>query len=138
VLSILARERKRRAGEADDAADDDERPSSTRVPATFSPWNALPVVSAQSVGRTVPVPPPAEGGVIGSLVATVVLGFEVMVALVTGPVFYVLRAVGRGVDRTMRSVPGVLGSTLRLGLFLLLLSLLGAAVSLVALLLFLD
>jgi hypothetical protein len=91
-------------------------------------------VGAPSVGRTVPVPPAADGGLIGSVAAMLVLGFEVMVAILSGPVFYVLRAVGRGVDRAFKPVPGFFGTTLKLGLFLVLLAMLGGAVALLVLL----
>ena len=63
-------------------------------------------------------------------------GVLFMVALVTGPIFYVLRGVGRGVDRTMRSARGALGSALKLSLFLFLLALIGAVLTLFALLLY--
>ena len=134
MLAMLARERQRRSG---DPQENGENGAVAVRASSFSPWNQLPVVSAPSVGRTVPVPP-AVDSLLGSVASTVVLGFEVMVALVTGPIFYVLRNVGRGADRTLRSVPGALGSTLKLALFLLTLALLGAAFALVVLFLVLD
>jgi len=134
ILGILARERKRRSKPVGtiQLSDDDSSSAEQSGSQTFSPWNALPAVGAASVGRTVPVPPAVDGGFIGSLAATFVLGFEVMLAILSGPVFYVLRGVGRGVDRAFQPVPGFFGSSLKLVFFLILLSVLGGLVALVA------
>ena len=134
ILGMLARERKRRnkGGGSIRLSDDDSSSAEQGGSQTFSPWNALPAVAAASVGRTVPVPPAVDGGFIGSLAATFVLGFEVMLAILSGPVFYVLRGVGRGVDRAFQPVPGFFGSSLKLVFFLILLAILGGLVALVA------
>jgi len=134
ILGMLARERTRRSSHtgATFLSDDDSRDGEESGSQTFSPWNSLPAVGAASVGRTVPVPPAADGGLIGSLGATLVLGFEVMLAILSGPVFYVLRGLGRGLDRAFQPVPGFFGSSLKLVFFLVLLSALGGFVALVA------
>ncbi len=126
MLSILARERTRREG-GDGVIVDASR--------GFRPWDTLPGMGASTAGRTVPVPPSAEGGVVGSLLATIALGFEVMVALVSGPILYVLRGAGRSADRALSFVPGALGSVLKLVLFLMLLAFLGALVAVLLLML---
>ncbi len=129
LLALLARERALR-----DGASDKPVPIGAALGA-FRPWDALPA-GALTAGRTVPVPPRAEGGVAGAFAATVALGFEVMVALVSGPILYVLRGVGRGVDRVLRFVPGALGSVLKLVLFLVLLAVLGAVLAALGLMFF--
>ena len=134
ILGMLARERSRRtsSGGATFLLDDGDDSESRAGSQTFSPWNALPVVGAASVGRTVPVPPAVDGGLLGTIAATFVLGFEVMLAILSGPIFYVLRGVGRGVDRAFQPVPGLFGSSLKLLFFLALLFILGGLVALVA------
>jgi serine/threonine protein kinase len=81
-----------------------------------------------ALSATVPVPPRAEGGVPGTIVATFVLGTEILGALLTGPLLVSLRGVGRSVDRAARSVPGILGSTLRFMIYLVICLLVGALV----------
>ncbi len=134
ILGMLARERNRRtdSGGATFLFDDGDDSESRAGSQTFSPWNALPVVGAASVGRTVPVPPAVDGGLLGTIAATFVLGFEVMLAILSGPIFYVLRGVGRGVDRAFQPVPGLFGSSLKLLFFLALLFILGGLVAMVA------
>jgi len=85
-------------------------------------------------GGTIPVPPRTEGGILGAVGAAVVLGGEILGALVTGPVVVALRATGAVVDRGVRRVPGLLGAGLRFGAFLLLLGLLGGMVAALVLL----
>ncbi len=78
---------------------------------------------------TVPVPPRAEGGLFGTLLASLALGAEILGALVSGPVLVVLRGTGHVVDRAVRGVPGFLGASLRLFLFLVMLACLGGLVA---------
>ncbi|MFT5287799.1 MAG: serine/threonine protein kinase [Planctomycetota bacterium] len=134
ILGMLARERKRRGSNTHPGAGSERgaEDSASSGSQTFSPWNALPAMSAASVGRTVPVPPAVDGGIIGSVAATLVLGFEVMVSIVSGPVFSVLRGVGRSVDRAFQPAPGVFGSTLKLLIFLALLAGLGGLITLIS------
>ncbi len=76
--------------------------------------------------QTVPVPPRTEGGVVGTLFATVALGIEVMVSLFTGPVRQAAKGVGRAGDRVIRGVPGACGGALRLIAFFTVLFVVGA------------
>ena len=82
---------------------------------------------------TVPVPPRAEGGFIGSVVQSFVVGAEILGALVTGPVMVVARRSAHAFDRTVRGLPAVLGGLVRLVLFLVLMGLIGAACAFVLL-----
>jgi len=91
------------------------------------------VPSGGSERGTVPVPPRAEGGVLGSIASSLVLGAEILGALVSGPVVMVLRSSGRLTDHLLRRVPGVLGRLARFGAFLVLLAALGGLVSFVLL-----
>ena len=92
-----------------------------------APPEPRPNARARSArAQTVPVPPRAEGGLIGTLFATVALGVEVMVSLLTGPVRQGLVGVGRAGDRVMRGVPSACGGVLRLVGFFLLLFVVGA------------
>jgi len=75
---------------------------------------------------TVPVPPRTSGGLVGSVVQSFVVGAEIMGALVTGPVLAFARGTVTSFDRVVRGVPSVLGTGIRLLLFLLLMGLLGA------------
>lgn len=84
-------------------------------------------------GSTIPVPPPAEGGVMGTISASAVLGAEIMTSLISGPVLVGIRGTGSFIDRVVRGVPGVLGSVIRLVLLMLLLALLGGVVAFVVL-----
>ena len=82
---------------------------------------------------TVPVPPRAEGGLLGSVVQSVVVGAEIMGALVTGPVMVFARGTARSLDRAARGLPGALGALMRLALFLVLMGVLGAVCAFVVL-----
>jgi len=75
---------------------------------------------------TVPVPPRASGGLVGNVVQSFVVGAEILGALVTGPVLAFARGTVQSFDRVVRGVPSVLGSGIRLVLFLLLMGLMGA------------
>jgi tRNA A-37 threonylcarbamoyl transferase component Bud32 len=75
---------------------------------------------------TVPVPPRAQGGFVGSVVQSVVVGAEIMGALVTGPVMVFGRGVAQVFDRIVRGVPALLGAGIRLVMFLILMGLIGA------------
>ena len=93
------------------------------------PGAGAPAVVAAGVG-TVPVPPRDTGGVLGTAVSAVVLGAEILGALVTGPVVYLLRGIGAGVDHLVRGLPGAVGALVRLLLFMLLCMAIGAVVAL--------
>jgi hypothetical protein len=82
---------------------------------------------------TVPVPPRAEGGFLGSVVQSLVVGAEIMGALITGPVMVFARGTAQVFDRIVRGVPAVLGVGIRLVLFLLLMGLIGAVCAFVLL-----
>ena len=73
-----------------------------------------------------PVPPRAEGGWVGNVLQSVVVGGEIMGALVTGPVLALLRGTAGFFDRALTGVPGFLGSLLRLLMMLVLMAILGA------------
>ncbi|HEX6886428.1 MAG TPA: serine/threonine-protein kinase [Planctomycetota bacterium] len=75
---------------------------------------------------TVPVPPRAEGGFLGSVAQSFVVGAEIMGALVTGPLLALARRAARGVDQLVRGLPGLLGSLVRFALYLVLMALIGA------------
>ena len=94
-----------------------------------------PALSASSSNMlaTVPVPPRADGGFVGSVVQSVVVGAEIMGALVTGPVMVFARSTARSFDRAARGLPGVLGALMRLAMFLVLMSVLGAVCAFVVL-----
>jgi hypothetical protein len=94
---------------------------------------AAPPVPAESLLSTVPVPPPAEGGWVGSVSQSVIVGAEIMGALVTGPLMMGLRSTAAVFDRVVRGVPGVLGGRIRLIILLVLMALLGALVSFIIL-----
>jgi hypothetical protein len=82
---------------------------------------------------TVPVPPRVEGGWIESLMQSIVVGAEIMGALITGPVLFVLRRVAGFCDRALRGVPRFLSGSLRLTMLLVSLALLGGFVALLVL-----
>ncbi len=87
------------------------------------------VETAPATAGTIPVPPRVAGGVLGTLLSTMVLGLEVLVTLVTGTMAQLLRFVqGRGRGLLPRT-GGFLSRTVRLLIFLLLLSLLGGGVT---------
>jgi len=86
---------------------------------------------------TIPVPPPASGGVLKTAWATVLLAFEVLVSLFRG----VARSAGRTIAGTnlggtmggvRRRTGRLVSASVRLFLFLLLLALLGGLATLVA------
>ncbi len=98
---------------------------------------AQPLAAAASPSSallaTVPVPPRAEGGFLGSVVQSVMVGAEIMGALVTGPALVFARGTARSFDRAARGLPGVLGALIRLVLFLVLMSVIGAVCAFVVL-----
>lgn len=118
--------------------DPDERALAASAASPFAaddaPWrvelrrqreeSARPPVAPALV--TVPVPPRATGGPVGSVVQSFVVGGEIMGALVTGPLLAVARGTVKSFDRVVRGVPAALGAGIRLLLFLLLMGLLGA------------
>lgn len=53
-----------------------------------------PTVSSLSAAQTVPVPPPVDGGPLGTLLASLVLSLEVLVSLLGGAAAWVLRGFG--------------------------------------------
>lgn len=85
---------------------------------------------------TIPVPPPASGGLVQTAWATVLLAFEVLVSLFRG----VARSAGRtiagsnpgGLTGVRRRTGRLVSATVRLALFLGLLALLGGLATLVA------
>lgn len=89
-----------------------------------------------SGAATVPVPPRAEGGVLGAALSSLVLGVEIMIAIVSGPITAVGRGLGRSADRLVRRVPGFLGRILRLGFFMLFFFVVGAVMTFAALVAF--
>jgi tRNA A-37 threonylcarbamoyl transferase component Bud32 len=82
---------------------------------------------------TVPVPPRAEGGFLGSVVQSLVVGGEILGALVTGPVMVLARRAAHAFDRTVRGLPAVLGGLVRLALFIVSMALIGAVCAFVLL-----
>jgi len=82
---------------------------------------------------TVPVPPRAEGGFSGNVLQSLLVGTEIMGALVTGPVMVFARGTAATFDRAVRGLPFVLGRLIRFGLYLLLMSLIGAVCAFVLL-----
>ncbi|NOT31455.1 MAG: serine/threonine protein kinase [Planctomycetes bacterium] len=113
--------------------------SSAALSALDAPWRAelrrareaeaalAPASTAlASALETVPVPPRAEGGFLGSVVQSLVVGAEIMGALVTGPVMVFGRRSAHAFDRTVRGLPVLLGGVVRLLLFLGLMALIGA------------
>jgi tRNA A-37 threonylcarbamoyl transferase component Bud32 len=78
---------------------------------------------------TVPVPPRARGGVFGSAWATALLGLEILLTLAAGPVRWAARLSGRTAERIAQVLPGVLGSAVRLVLFVLLCAAAGAVLT---------
>ena len=84
---------------------------------------------------TIPVPPPASGGLFKTAWATVLLAFEVLVSLFRG----VARSAGRSIAGSKGAMDGVrrrtgrlVSATVRLFLFLLLLAVLGGLATLLA------
>ncbi|MEW6072171.1 MAG: protein kinase [Planctomycetota bacterium] len=105
----------------------------------YVPRDAAPGPEPRGSGRaaaravegagTVPVPPAAEGGLVGTVSAAVVLGAEILGALLSGPVLLAIRGAGDVVDRAARGVPGFLGGLVRLLLLILLFALLGGLIA---------
>ncbi len=83
----------------------------------------------------VPVPPRSDRGVLGALRATLELGFEVLMALISGPVKRSVGGVGRAGGRFVEGGRGVFLGVLRLCLFLAGMLVLGAALMYVVFLL---
>ncbi len=83
----------------------------------------------------VPVPPQSNRGVLGALRATLELGFEVLMALISGPVKRSVGGVGRAGGRFVEGGRGVFLGVLRLCLFLAGMLVLGAALMYVVFLL---
>jgi tRNA A-37 threonylcarbamoyl transferase component Bud32 len=92
-----------------------------------------PAAATAGLSETVPVPPRVEGGWIESLMQSIVVGAEIMGALITGPVLFVLRRVAGFCDRALRGVPRFLSGSLRLTMLLVSLALLGGFVALLLL-----
>ncbi len=101
--------------------------------AALQPNRALSVSTPLdgAAAGTVPVPPRDEGGFLGTMASAVVLGAEILGALVTGPVVYLLRGTASFVDHVVHGLPGVLGAVVRLVLFMLLFMGIGALVALI-------
>jgi len=95
-----------------------------------------PAGLAASPAATIPVPPPASGGVVKTAWATVLLAFEVLVSLFRG----VARSAGRtiagtnpgGLSGVRRRTGRLVSATVRLLLFLAMLALLGGLATLAA------
>jgi len=82
----------------------------------------------QEAAGTVPVPPRVEGGPLATLLSTIVVGFEVLGSLVGGLARGSVRFLRGATDRLLRSSGGVVRSTVRLLVFVLLMAALGAVV----------
>ena len=94
---------------------------------------AAPQAPTTLATTTVPVPPRAEGGWIGNVLQSIIVGGEIMGALITGPFLVALRATATGFDRVLNGVPGVMGAVLRVLMILLLMTLLGGLTAFAAL-----
>jgi serine/threonine protein kinase len=82
---------------------------------------------------TIPVPPPAEGGVLKTAWATVLLAFEVLASLVRGIVRHAARTItGPRASGVRRTTGKVVAASLRLAVFLLVLAVLGGLLTLAA------
>lgn len=94
---------------------------------------ASPRAPAPPAAATIPVPPRAAGGMLGSISSTFVLGFEVLVSLLRG----MLDFARAGLQRTKGSADrGWFKESLHLVLFMIFLAALGAAAMSVLVLLF--
>jgi len=102
-------------------------------PAT--PGEAAPGQVVPTPLGTIPVPPRVEGGWWHTLVATLALGIEVMLSMAQWLVRRVPGGLGRAGGRLLRGAGGFAAGTVRLTLFVLLLFVLGAAVTLLLFLL---
>jgi len=91
---------------------------------------AMVAPEAASVSSTIPVPPRADGGLVGNVLQSVIVGGEIMGALVTGPFLVGLRGTAAAFDRVLSGVPGLIGSLLRLLMMMILMALCGGLVSL--------
>jgi tRNA A-37 threonylcarbamoyl transferase component Bud32 len=80
---------------------------------------------------TVPVPPRVEGGLLGTVLSTLVVAMEVLVALVGNLLRGLVRLFRTLVDRLVRTSGGVVSRAVRLTLFLFLMGALGFGVMLV-------
>ena len=90
-----------------------------------------PVAAAPAV--TIPVPPPAEGGVLKTAWATVLLAFEVLASLVRGILRHAARTItGPRASGVRRTTGRVVAASLRLAIFLLVLAVLGGLITLAA------
>jgi hypothetical protein len=90
-----------------------------------------PVAAAPAV--TIPVPPPADGGVLKTAWATVLLAFEVLASLVRGIVRHAARTItGPRASGVRRTTGRVVAASLRLAIFLLVLAVLGGLITLAA------
>jgi hypothetical protein len=107
-----------------------------------SPWrvelrktraSAASAPASASSAATVPVPPRAEGGLAGSVLQSLLVGAEILGALVTGPVLVFARGAAARIDRSVRGFPAALGRGLRFVLFLLLMGVIGAVSAFVVL-----
>jgi hypothetical protein len=104
-------------------------------------------VARSTVAGTIPVPPEAEGGVRGTLSAALQLAVEVLLTIVSGVVgvlrrFVFVRGAGRSADAAQtpskgwsRRIVRVLGRIARVILFVVLMLVLGALATVVAVLL---
>jgi hypothetical protein len=110
--------------------DEHEVGSSVGLPSLRAPLQAA-LALERPPPSPVPVPPRGDGGFLGGVTSAVMLGTEILGALLTGPVLALLRGVRALVDRLVRGLPGVIGSAVRLMLFLLLCLGLGAVAALV-------
>jgi serine/threonine-protein kinase PpkA len=84
-------------------------------------------IALEGVPGAVPVPPRAAGGPLRAIGATLRLGLEVLVALVTGPLLRALGSFGRAGDRLLSGSRGLFVGIVRLAVFLLFMLALGAA-----------
>ncbi len=93
------------------------RPVASAVPERAPAHSGMPNWSG-TAAAAVPVPPRSSGGTFGALGATLQLGFEVLMALVSGPITRSLGGVGRAGGRFVAGGRGLILGTLRLVLFL--------------------
>jgi serine/threonine-protein kinase len=126
--------------------DPDESALANPTPSTpDSPWRAelrraresgappTALAPAAATLATVPVPPRAEGGLLGSVTQSFVVGAEIMGTLVTGPLLALARRTAHSFDRAVRGLPGLLGALIRFLLFLVLMGVIGAVCAFVIL-----
>ncbi len=89
--------------------------------------SSVPVTWSGTATAAVPVPPRSNRGVFGALRATLELGFEVLMALISGPVKNSIGGVGRAGGEFVQGGRGWFVAALRLCLFLAGMLVLGAA-----------